>query len=141
MILAFLEAYEMTAYVRQWLIFFRRCFDGFKLLNCWIVMFNPCSFCITVGFTKLMWIIRVTNDTMQTPKKEIYDFLNSVCCIVTSCSWQLTFDKKQKRYLERIFWVTDDRLYDKKTFPNVKSYFCLLFMNDGEFSNNFVNIT
>ena len=62
---------------------------------------------------------RTINDIMQTPKKEVYFFFFSVCCIVFNCSWQLMFDKKQKSCLKCIHLVTDDFLCDQKAFYKV----------------------
>ena len=65
------------------------------------------------------------NDIMQTPKKEVHFFF-SVCCIVFNCSWQLImFDKKQKSCLKRINLVTEDGLYEQKTFYTVKKFFII----------------
>ena len=47
---------------------------------------------------------------MQTPKKEVYFFFFSVCCIVFNCSWQLIMS------IKRIHLVTDNGLYDRKVF-------------------------
>ena len=79
---------------------------------------------------------RAINDMIQTPKKEVHFSLLSVCCIVFNCSWQLImFDKKQKRCVKRIHLVTNDGLYDQKTFLKLKIVFYLSSMNDGEFIN------
>ena len=65
------------------------------------------------------------NDIMQTPKKEVHFFF-SVCCIVFNCSWQLImFDKKQKSCVKRINLVTEDGLYEQKTFYTVKIFFII----------------
>ena len=60
---------------------------------------------------------------MQTPKKEVHFLFFSVFCIVFNWSWQLLFDKKQKICVKRINLVTDDGLYDRKTFYKVKFVF------------------
>ena len=48
------------------------------------------------------------------------------------------FDKKQKSCVKRIHLVTDDGLYDRKTFYKVKIVFSSSSMNDGEFINDFL---
>ena len=45
------------------------------------------------------------------------------------------FDKKQKSCVRRIHLLTDDGLYDRKSFYTVKTVFYSSFMNDGEFTN------
>ena len=45
------------------------------------------------------------------------------------------FDKKQKRCVKRIHLVTNDGLYDQKTFLKLTIVFYLSSMNDGEFIN------
>ena len=72
------------------------------------------------------------DDTIQTPKKEMYFFFFSACCIVFNCSWQLImFDKKQTSCVKHIHLVTDDR----KAFYTVKIVCYSSSMNDGEFIN------
>ena len=67
---------------------------------------------------------RPINDIMQTPKKEKHFFIFLVFYIVFSCSWQLIIvDKKQKGCVKRIHLVTDDGLFDRKAFYNVKIVF------------------
>ena len=51
---------------------------------------------------------REINGIMQNPEKECIFFFFSVSCIFFHCSWQLMFDKKQKRYVKRIYLVTED---------------------------------
>ena len=67
-----------------------------------------------------MALQRVINDIMQNPQKKMHFFFFSVCCIVFNCSWQLTFDKKEKSSAKRIHLLTDDGLYDGKAFYKVK---------------------
>ena len=45
------------------------------------------------------------------------------------------FDKKQNMYVKCIHFVTDDGLYDGKTFYKVKNCFYSSSMNDNEFIN------
>ena len=45
------------------------------------------------------------------------------------------FDKKQKSCVKRIHLVTDDGLYDRKTFGTVKIVFNSSSVNDGKFIN------
>ena len=52
-------------------------------------------------------------------------FLFSVFYIVTDCSWQLRFDKKQKGCIKLIHLVTDDGLYGQKAVHEVKKFFYL----------------
>ena len=67
---------------------------------------------------------RAIDKIMQTPKKEVYFFFFSVCCIVFSCPWQLImFDKKQKSFVKRIHLVIDDALYNRKAFYTLKIAF------------------
>ena len=40
----------------------------------------------------MVWT-RAINDIIQTPQKEMHFLLYLVCCVVTDCSWQLTFEK------------------------------------------------
>ena len=48
-----------------------------------------------------------------------FDF--SVCCIVTDCTLQLVFNKKQNNILKHVHLVTDDGYYNRKAFCKVKS--------------------
>ena len=67
---------------------------------------------------------RAIDDIMQSPKKEVHFFFFSVCCTDFNCSGQLImFDKRQKSCVKRIQLVTDDGLYDRKTFYTVKLFF------------------
>ena len=67
---------------------------------------------------------RAINGIMQTPKKEVYISLFSVCCIVFNCSWKLImFDKKQSSCIKHINFVTDDGLYDQRSFYKVEIIF------------------
>ena len=68
-----------------------------------------------------MVLHRAVNDIMQTPK-EVHFFF-SVCCIVFNCSWQLMFDKKKNKCIKRIHLVTDDGLFDQKSFYKVETAF------------------
>ena len=43
------------------------------------------------------------------------------------------FDKKQKSCVKRIHLVTDDGLYERKSFYPVEIFSYLSTMNDGEF--------
>ena len=44
-------------------------------------------------------------------------------------------DNKQKSCVKRIHLVTDDGLYNRKSFSKSKNCFYLFSMNDGEFIN------
>ena len=82
---------------------------------------------------------RAINDIMQTPKKEVYFFFFSVCCIVFNCSWQLImFDEKRKSSVKHIHLVTGDDLYDQKAYYNVIVVFFSSSANDGEFINYYL---
>ena len=55
-----------------------------------------------------------------------------VRCTVTDCPWELPCDKTVNKLCKTYSYsVTDDGLYDRTTFCQVKK--CFLFMNDGEF--------
>ena len=70
---------------------------------------------------------RAINGIMQTPKKEWHFFVLSVSFIVFNCSWQLIMsDKKQNKvfiFIKRIYLVTDDGLYERKSFYKVEIVF------------------
>ena len=60
---------------------------------------------------------------MPTLKKKVH-FFSSVFCIIFNCSLQLImFDKNQKNCVKRIHLVTDDGLFDQKSFYKVKIVF------------------
>ena len=50
-------------------------------------------------------------------------FFFSACSIVTDCSWQLRFDKKQKSCIKSIHLVTEDCSYDRNILYKVKIVF------------------
>ena len=45
------------------------------------------------------------------------------------------FDKNEKNWVKRIHLVTDNGLYDRKSFYIIKIVFYSSSMNDGEFIN------
>ena len=57
---------------------------------------------------------------IQIPWNKEHFFFFAFCCIVFNYSRLLMFDKKQKHCVKGIHLVTDDGLFDWKTFYNVK---------------------
>ena len=60
---------------------------------------------------------------MQTPLESNAFFFHSVYCIIFNSSWQLMFDKEQKKCVKRIHLVTEGNLCDSKAFYKVKIAF------------------
>ena len=82
---------------------------------------------------------KAINDTIQTVEKEVHFFFFPVCCTVFNCSWQLiTLDKKQKGCIKRVHLVTDNGLYDQKSFYEVKSFLFLLYKRWRIYHNKFM---
>ena len=55
-------------------------------------------------------------------------FFYLVCCIAKDCSWELTFDQKQKSCVKHIHLVTDGGSVDQRTIWKAKKIVHLCFM-------------
>ena len=84
-------------------------------------MFIPSRICLIPGFTNVKSKKNISF-YWKKDRKFLVSFSSSlegnvfffflVCCIVTECSRQFRFDKKQKRCLKCIHLLTDDDLHD-----------------------------
>ena len=73
------------------------------------------------------------SNTKFPEENEIFFF--SVCCVNTDCSCKFIFDEVDKSCIKHTYFVTDDDFFDQKASYQKKSYFYLLFMNDGKLIN------